>query len=171
MTLCCRKHSMLSGKLHVSWRPRAKQWPTAPTSQKWGTSRPFCKWRAWRPLLVRQLPTLTLWRWMLSVLFPHATARSTRPNRSVWGLPAKYLILPRAISITKLFSLSISAKSASGNCLKLTARILEAHQNIARLSLMEAKMRFIQAWQSLPEFGINYYIVRYSAYISVCDIL
>ena len=28
---------------------------------------------------------------------------------------------------------------------------------------MDAKMRFIQAWQSLPEFGINYYIVRYSA--------
>lgn len=26
-------------------------------------------------------------------------------------------------------------------------------------------MRFIQAWQSLPEFGINYYIVRYSSYI------
>uniref|UniRef100_A0AAQ4RNQ4 FERM domain containing kindlin 1 n=1 Tax=Gasterosteus aculeatus aculeatus TaxID=481459 RepID=A0AAQ4RNQ4_GASAC len=44
---------------------------------------------------------------------------------------------------------------------QLTARILEAHQNIARLSLMEAKMRFIQAWQSLPEFGINYYIVRF----------
>uniref|UniRef100_A0A8C3A2P8 FERM domain containing kindlin 1 n=1 Tax=Cyclopterus lumpus TaxID=8103 RepID=A0A8C3A2P8_CYCLU len=44
---------------------------------------------------------------------------------------------------------------------KLTTRILEAHQNIARLSLMEAKMRFIQAWQSLPEFGINYYIVRF----------
>lgn len=45
--------------------------------------------------------------------------------------------------------------------LKLTTRILEAHQNIARLSLMDAKMRFIQAWQSLPEFGINYYIVRW----------
>ncbi|XP_049613801.1 fermitin family homolog 1 [Syngnathus scovelli] len=44
---------------------------------------------------------------------------------------------------------------------QLTARILEAHQNIARLSLMDAKMRFIQAWQSLPEFGINYYIVRF----------
>uniref|UniRef100_A0A673BE22 Fermitin family member 1 n=1 Tax=Sphaeramia orbicularis TaxID=375764 RepID=A0A673BE22_9TELE len=44
---------------------------------------------------------------------------------------------------------------------QLTARILEAHQNIARLSLTEAKMRFIQAWQSLPEFGINYYIVRF----------
>uniref|UniRef100_A0A7N8X258 FERM domain containing kindlin 1 n=1 Tax=Mastacembelus armatus TaxID=205130 RepID=A0A7N8X258_9TELE len=47
-------------------------------------------------------------------------------------------------------------------CLRtLTARILEAHHNIARLSLTEAKMRFIQAWQSLPEFGINYYIVRF----------
>ncbi|XP_056150336.1 fermitin family homolog 1 [Lampris incognitus] len=44
---------------------------------------------------------------------------------------------------------------------QLTARILEAHQNIARLSLMDAKMRFIQAWQSLPEFGIKYYIVRF----------
>ncbi|KAJ8355540.1 hypothetical protein SKAU_G00183340 [Synaphobranchus kaupii] len=44
---------------------------------------------------------------------------------------------------------------------QLTTRILEAHQNIAQLSLMEAKMRFIQAWQSLPEFGINYYIVRF----------
>lgn len=44
---------------------------------------------------------------------------------------------------------------------QLTTRILEAHQNIAGLSLMDAKMRFIQAWQSLPEFGINYYIVRF----------
>uniref|UniRef100_H3CMU8 FERM domain containing kindlin 1 n=1 Tax=Tetraodon nigroviridis TaxID=99883 RepID=H3CMU8_TETNG len=44
---------------------------------------------------------------------------------------------------------------------QVTTRILEAHQNIANLSLMEAKMRFIQAWQSLPEFGINYYIVRF----------
>lgn len=49
---------------------------------------------------------------------------------------------------------------------KLTTRILEAHQNIANLSLMDAKMRFIQAWQSLPEFGINYYIVRYFAFVS-----
>ncbi|XP_061097468.1 fermitin family homolog 1 [Conger conger] len=44
---------------------------------------------------------------------------------------------------------------------QLTGRILEAHQNIAQLSLMEAKMRFIQAWQSLPEFGVSYYIVRF----------
>uniref|UniRef100_A0A8C2DII5 Fermitin family member 1 n=1 Tax=Cyprinus carpio TaxID=7962 RepID=A0A8C2DII5_CYPCA len=43
----------------------------------------------------------------------------------------------------------------------LTTRILEALHNISQLSLMEAKMRFIQAWQSLPEFGIKYYIVRF----------
>ncbi|XP_016334223.1 fermitin family homolog 2-like, partial [Sinocyclocheilus anshuiensis] len=42
---------------------------------------------------------------------------------------------------------------------QLTTRILEALHNISQLSLMEAKMRFIQAWQSLPEFGIKYYIV------------
>ncbi|XP_023654956.2 fermitin family homolog 1 isoform X1 [Paramormyrops kingsleyae] len=44
---------------------------------------------------------------------------------------------------------------------QLATRILEAHQNVTSLSLMEAKMRFIQAWQSLPEFGIKYYIVRF----------
>ncbi|XP_073712478.1 fermitin family homolog 1 [Misgurnus anguillicaudatus] len=44
---------------------------------------------------------------------------------------------------------------------QLTSRILEAHHNISQLSLMEAKLRFIQAWQSLPEFGIKYYIVRF----------
>uniref|UniRef100_A0A8C0W1I1 PH domain-containing protein n=1 Tax=Castor canadensis TaxID=51338 RepID=A0A8C0W1I1_CASCN len=36
---------------------------------------------------------------------------------------------------------------------QLAARILEAHQNVAQMSLVEAKLRFIQAWQSLPEFG------------------
>lgn len=55
---------------------------------------------------------------------------------------------------------NVIANSASYGWVKLTARILEAHQNIAKLSLVEAKMRFIQAWQSLPEFGIKYYIVR-----------
>ncbi|EMP27352.1 Fermitin family like protein 1 [Chelonia mydas] len=44
---------------------------------------------------------------------------------------------------------------------QLTARILEAHQNVAQMPLVEAKLRFIQAWQSLPEFGLTYYIVRF----------
>ncbi|NWI62058.1 FERM1 protein, partial [Todus mexicanus] len=44
---------------------------------------------------------------------------------------------------------------------QLVARILEAHQNVSQMSLVEAKLRFIQAWQSLPEFGLSYYIVRF----------
>ncbi|XP_072123195.1 fermitin family homolog 1 isoform X3 [Mobula birostris] len=43
---------------------------------------------------------------------------------------------------------------------QLTTRILEAHQNVAQMTLVEAKMRFIQAWQSLPEFGVSYFVVR-----------
>ncbi|XP_008821056.1 fermitin family homolog 1 isoform X1 [Nannospalax galili] len=44
---------------------------------------------------------------------------------------------------------------------QLAARILEAHQNVAQMPLVEAKLRFIQAWQSLPEFGFTYYLVRF----------
>ncbi|XP_078262804.1 fermitin family homolog 2 isoform X4 [Rhinoraja longicauda] len=44
---------------------------------------------------------------------------------------------------------------------QISARILEAHQNVAQMSLIEAKMRFIQAWQSLPEFGITHFISRF----------
>uniref|UniRef100_UPI00398ECDAC fermitin family homolog 3-like n=1 Tax=Pristiophorus japonicus TaxID=55135 RepID=UPI00398ECDAC len=44
---------------------------------------------------------------------------------------------------------------------QLTPRILEAYQNIAQLALMETKMKFIQAWQSLPEFGLSYFVVRF----------
>uniref|UniRef100_A0A673CF45 PH domain-containing protein n=1 Tax=Sphaeramia orbicularis TaxID=375764 RepID=A0A673CF45_9TELE len=40
-------------------------------------------------------------------------------------------------------------------------RILEAHQNVAQMSLIEAKMRFIQAWQSLPEFGITHFLAKF----------
>jgi len=44
---------------------------------------------------------------------------------------------------------------------QISARILEAHQNVAQMSLIEAKMRFIQAWQSLPEFGITHFLAKY----------
>ncbi|XP_053316107.1 fermitin family homolog 1 [Spea bombifrons] len=45
---------------------------------------------------------------------------------------------------------------------QLASRILEVQQNIAQIPLIEAKLRFIQAWQSLPEFGLAYYLVRFS---------
>lgn len=44
---------------------------------------------------------------------------------------------------------------------QLTPRILEAYQNVAHLSLVDAKMKFIQAWQSLPDFGVSYFVVRF----------
>lgn len=51
-------------------------------------------------------------------------------------------------------------QSLTNMALQLTPRILEAHQNVAQLSLPEAQLRFIQAWQSLPDFGISYVMVR-----------
>lgn len=44
--------------------------------------------------------------------------------------------------------------------LQLEKRILEAHANVQNLPLMEAKMAFIKAWQSLPDYGISYFIVK-----------
>ncbi|XP_014237313.1 unc-112-related protein-like isoform X1 [Trichogramma pretiosum] len=45
---------------------------------------------------------------------------------------------------------------------KLVQRILEAHANVKDLSLIEAKMNYIKAWQNLPEYGISLFIVRFN---------
>lgn len=44
--------------------------------------------------------------------------------------------------------------------LQLTPRILEAYQNVAQLSLTAAILKFLQIWQSLPDYGISYFMVR-----------
>ncbi|XP_044728627.1 unc-112-related protein-like isoform X2 [Chrysoperla carnea] len=44
---------------------------------------------------------------------------------------------------------------------KLVQRILEAHTNVKDLPLVEAKLNFIRAWQSLPEYGISLFIVKF----------
>lgn len=44
--------------------------------------------------------------------------------------------------------------------LQLTPRILDAYQNVAQLSLMDAISRYLQIWQALPDFGISYVVVR-----------
>lgn len=69
------------------------------------------------------------------------------PEASAEGLNPYGLVAPR-------FQRKFKAK-------QLTPRILEAHQNVAQLSLTEAQLRFIQAWQSLPDFGISYVMVRF----------
>ncbi|XP_067104354.1 fermitin family homolog 3b [Osmerus mordax] len=44
---------------------------------------------------------------------------------------------------------------------QLTPRILEAYQNVAQLSLTDGITRFLQIWQSLPDFGISFFVVRF----------
>uniref|UniRef100_A0A8C6U8G0 Fermitin family member 3b n=1 Tax=Neogobius melanostomus TaxID=47308 RepID=A0A8C6U8G0_9GOBI len=44
---------------------------------------------------------------------------------------------------------------------QLTPRILDAYQNVSLLSLTDAIMRFLQIWQSLPDFGLAYVVVRF----------
>ncbi|CAB3379032.1 unc-112-related protein-like [Cloeon dipterum] len=44
---------------------------------------------------------------------------------------------------------------------KLVQRILEAHANVKDLNLIEAKMNYIKAWQSLPEYGMSLFIVKF----------
>ncbi|KAF2905329.1 hypothetical protein ILUMI_00856 [Ignelater luminosus] len=44
---------------------------------------------------------------------------------------------------------------------KLVQRILEAHANVKELSLIDAKLNYIKAWQSLPEYGISLFVVKF----------
>ena len=44
---------------------------------------------------------------------------------------------------------------------KAAHRILEAHANVKDLSLIDAKMKFIQGWQSLPEFGVTLFVIKF----------
>ncbi|XP_005991151.1 fermitin family homolog 1 isoform X1 [Latimeria chalumnae] len=76
----------------------------------------------------------------------HAVAQAA-PNPETIDMKPESFVSPRYVKKYK-------AK-------QLAARILEAHQNVAQMPLVEAKLRFIQAWQSLPEFGITYYVVRF----------
>ncbi|XP_025834084.1 unc-112-related protein-like, partial [Agrilus planipennis] len=44
---------------------------------------------------------------------------------------------------------------------KLVHKILEAHANVKHLPLIEAKLNYIKAWQSLPEYGVTLFVVRF----------
>jgi len=37
---------------------------------------------------------------------------------------------------------------------------LEAYANVQEMTLMEAKMNYIRAWQTLPEYGLTYFIIK-----------
>lgn len=43
-------------------------------------------------------------------------------------------------------------------------RILEAHANVTNLALLEAKMKFIQGWQNLPEYGVTLFVIKFDGH-------
>lgn len=43
---------------------------------------------------------------------------------------------------------------------QVAKRILEAQGNVQGMNLMEAKLTFLKAWQSLPDYGLTYFIIR-----------
>lgn len=51
--------------------------------------------------------------------------------------------------------------SRKRNSRQLRQKILESHANVKDLNLLESKMNFIRAWQSLPEYGISLFVVRF----------
>ncbi|XP_013404560.1 fermitin family homolog 2 [Lingula anatina] len=44
---------------------------------------------------------------------------------------------------------------------QLVQRIVDSHANVRDMTLTEAKLNFIKAWQALPEFGITYFLVKF----------
>lgn len=50
------------------------------------------------------------------------------------------------------------------DCVQATPRILEAHANVKDLSLIDAKLKFIQAWQSLPEYGVTLFVIKFDGH-------
>ena len=50
--------------------------------------------------------------------------------------------------------------SSSLSVTQITQRILEAHSNLLDMTLIEAKLNYIKAWQALPNYGITYFLVK-----------
>ncbi|EDW73509.1 uncharacterized protein Dwil_GK17582 [Drosophila willistoni] len=47
---------------------------------------------------------------------------------------------------------------------KSVQRILEAQANVRELTAIESKMKYIQAWQSLPDFGVTLFIIKFDGH-------
>ena len=43
---------------------------------------------------------------------------------------------------------------------QIARSILDAHSGLQTLSLIDAKLNYIKAWQALPEYGITFFVVR-----------
>ncbi|KAH8257289.1 hypothetical protein KR038_006740 [Drosophila bunnanda] len=47
---------------------------------------------------------------------------------------------------------------------KAVQRILEAHANVRELNPLDSKLKYIQAWQSLPDFGVTLFIIKFDGH-------
>ena len=45
--------------------------------------------------------------------------------------------------------------------MQVAQKILEAHANVRDFNLNDSKLRYIKAWQALPEYGITYHICKF----------
>lgn len=73
---------------------------------------------------------------------------------------APLTVNPRSVEPMDYLSPKMMRKLSS----KAVQRILEAHANVRQLSLMDAKMKYIQAWQSLPDFGVTLFIIKFDGH-------
>ncbi|KAH8379509.1 hypothetical protein KR009_005376 [Drosophila setifemur] len=75
-------------------------------------------------------------------------------QRPVHGIHVN--IDPRSVEAGDYLSPRILRKLSN----KAVQRILEAHSNIRDLNAMSSKLKYIQAWQSLPDFGVSLFIIK-----------
>lgn len=47
---------------------------------------------------------------------------------------------------------------------KSSQKILEAHANVKNLNLVDSKLKYIQAWQNLPGFGVTYFVIKFDGH-------
>lgn len=91
--MSCRKNSTPSGWLHVAWLPKARPWPTAPTTSRSRTSCPSWRCSTWTLTLSSssqsaQTSTQSVW-------CPLATWRSIRTSR--WARKPVVLRVGKAV--------------------------------------------------------------------------
>lgn len=67
---------------------------------------------------------------------------------------------PRSVDAVNYLSPKMLRKFSS----KAVQRILEAHANVRDLTLLEAKLKYIQAWQSLPDFGVSLFVIKFDGH-------
>jgi kindlin 2 len=47
-------------------------------------------------------------------------------------------------------------------------RMLDAHANVKNLSLIDSKLNYIKAWQSLPEYGVSLFVIKFDGHKKEC---